>query len=195
MSTPRLTALRRVGPGRVALEVDGERWRVVPDDVIVRAGLAAGLDLDRATLRTVGRELRRADALARAGRTLARRDVSEASLRARLRHAGVAAATVEETTGVLRRTGALDDERFAAHRAAALSERGWGNAAVEARLEGEGAPPDAIAEAIARLEPEPDRARRAAGKLPPRQAVAFLARRGFDRDTIEAVVLKLDEGG
>lgn len=194
MSTPRLTALRRAGPGRVALEVDGVRWRVVSDDVVVRAGLAAGQNLDRATLRRVGRELRRADALARAGRTLARRDVSEASLRARLGRAGVAAATVEETTDVLRRTGTLDDERFATRRAEALAERGWGNAAVEARLETEGAPPEAISEAVAGLEPEWDRARRASGKLPPRKAAALLARRGFDPDTIEAVVPGLDEG-
>ena len=67
-----LTALRRAGPGRVALELDGRPWRTVPDDVVVRCGLHAGLALDRARLRSSRTELQRAEALATAGRALAR---------------------------------------------------------------------------------------------------------------------------
>ncbi|MGH3041065.1 MAG: hypothetical protein ACRDNG_04895, partial [Gaiellaceae bacterium] len=73
---PTLTAVRRARPGRVELEVDDRRWRVVPDAVVLRCGLAAGVELDRPLLRRLRRELRRAEALEAATRTIARRDVS-----------------------------------------------------------------------------------------------------------------------
>ncbi len=188
----RLTALRRVERGRVALDVNGAPWRTVPDVVVVRARLALGLDLDRPLLREIRRELRRAEALERAGRTLARRDVSEADLRARLERGGVAPATVDETADTLRRAGALDDERFARGRAQALSERGWGNTAIVARLEAEGAPSEAAREALTELPPEPERAQKLVEGSTPRKAASLLARRGFDHETAESVLPALD---
>ena len=44
---PRITALRRAGPGRVAVELDGEAWRTVPEVIVVRCSLSAGVVLDR----------------------------------------------------------------------------------------------------------------------------------------------------
>ena len=78
-----LTALRRAGPGRVALDVDGRPWRTVPDDVVVRARLVAGLELDRETLRLVRRELARARGLQTAGRAYKTPDVLKAILQQR----------------------------------------------------------------------------------------------------------------
>ncbi|HXV56252.1 MAG TPA: hypothetical protein VD704_00155, partial [Gaiellaceae bacterium] len=86
---PRLTAVRRARSGRVELEVDGSRWRVVPDEVVLRCGLAPGVELDRPLLRALRRELLRAEALGLAVRTLARHDVSSGRLRERLLARGV----------------------------------------------------------------------------------------------------------
>src|SRR6266511_748438 len=55
-----VTALRAAGRGRVRVELDGQAWRVLPLEPVVRAGLAEGVELDRARLRTLARELRRA---------------------------------------------------------------------------------------------------------------------------------------
>lgn len=192
---PRLTALRRVGPGQVALEVDGAAWRTVPDEVVVRARLALGLALDRTVLREIGRELRRTEALGKAGRILARRDISEVALRTRLARSGVAPASVGEATETLRRTGGLDDDRFARTRSRALCDRGWGDEAILARLGAEGAPVGAARAAVGALPPESERAERLVGGLPPRKAASLLARRGFDPDTIEsAVTLDVNPG-
>ncbi|HVM69489.1 MAG TPA: hypothetical protein VM204_06605, partial [Gaiellaceae bacterium] len=58
-----MTALRAVTAGRVAVDLDGEPWRTLPLEAVVRAGLAAGRPLERAQARTLARELRRLDAL------------------------------------------------------------------------------------------------------------------------------------
>jgi SOS response regulatory protein OraA/RecX len=178
----------------VALEVDGAPWRTVPDDVVVRARLALGQRLDRHALREIRRELRRADAFGKAGRTLARRDVTAAGLRARLERSGVPSALAVEATDSLRSVGVLDDDRFARNRAAALAERGWGDEAILARLEGEGVPEHGAREAVEALPPECERAERLVHGLPARKAVALLARRGFSGESVESVVSALDAG-
>ena len=87
----------------------------------------------------------------------------------------------------------MDDARLANGRAETLAERGWGNAAIAARLEAEGIPEADAASAIAKLEPETARAARTAGAVSdPKKAWALLARRGFDEEAIEAVVETLD---
>jgi len=195
--TAKLTALRRARPGTVLLEVDGEPWRTVPDDVVVRCRLAAGVELERPLLRLLRRELRHAEALELAGRTLRRRDLSRRRLSERLEQAGVAPAAERSALAALTEARIVDDARLARSRAAALAERGWGNEAIAARLDAEGVSQADVDEAIRRLEPEPARAARtAAGVRDRRKAWAMLARRGFEDETIEAVVGRLDgEGG
>jgi SOS response regulatory protein OraA/RecX len=168
--------------------VDGEPWRTVPDDVVVRCRLKAGIELERPLLRLLRRELRQAEALALAGRTLRRRDLSRRRLAERLERAGVAPAAERSALAVLTEARIVDDARLAGSRAAALSERGWGNAAIAARLEAEGIPEAEAGAAIGKLEPEEARAARATAHVSdPRKAWAMLARRGFDEETIEAV--------
>lgn len=192
-SPPTLTGVRRIGVGRVELEVDGARWRRVPDAVVLRCGLAPGIELDRPLLRTLRRELRRAEALDAAARTVARRDVSSRRLRERLEARGVRAGAAESAVATLEDAGIVDDARSARGRADALAERGWGNAAVEARLAGEGYGSDVVATAIEQLAPEEERARTlAVGAADARRAWNLLARRGFAYETIEAVVGLLD---
>jgi SOS response regulatory protein OraA/RecX len=166
----------------------------VPDEVVLRCGLAAGTTLDRPLLRELRRELLAVEALTTASRALARSDMSRRRLAARLEHAGVAREPQLGAIAALAAVGALDDARLARHRATRLAERAWGNGAIAERLEAEGiAEPDARA-AIETLPPEAERAAAAVADLTDRRkAWARLARRGFAPDTIEAVIGLLDE--
>jgi SOS response regulatory protein OraA/RecX len=184
---PIVTALRASGRGRVRVELDGEAWRVLPLEPVVRAELAEGVELDRPRARTLARELRRARALAVAGRALARRDLSERGLRERLHRAGVAPAGAEEAVGTLRRARLVDDGRFAATRALRLAERGLGDAAIRFDLERRGIAAAEIEAALAGLEPERERVERIVSKRGGGPATArHLARRGFAEDAVEA---------
>ena len=69
--------------------------------------------------------------------------------------AGVQSGARERAVTALARAGALDDQRLAERRAASLAERGWGDAAIRLRLEGEGLRPDVVETAIAHLSRNP----------------------------------------
>jgi SOS response regulatory protein OraA/RecX len=175
--------------------VDGRPWRAVPDRVVVSCGLAADVELTRPLLRRLRAELRDAEARAAAGRVLRRRDVSRRALEERLARAGVHAGPRGRAVMALAEAGALDDHRLAERRAAALAERGWGDAAIRARLEGEGLASEHAETALAQLPPESERAARlVAGVHDPPKAWNLLARRGFDLETVTVAVTPLDEG-
>jgi len=179
---PTVTGLR-ARRGRVDVELDDRAWRTLPLDVVGRAGLSLGLQLDRARLRLLRRELRRAEALAVAGRALRAHDLSARALEARLAAREVAPAAREEAVAVLARGGIVDDRRVAQNRAAALAERGYGDAAICHDLRRRGLEPDEIAAAVELLEPETNRAaalvaRRGRGP----KTARYLAGRGFGED-------------
>ncbi|HEX2110985.1 MAG TPA: RecX family transcriptional regulator [Gaiellaceae bacterium] len=175
------------------LEVDGRPWRTVPADVVVRAGLAPGLELDRPALRRVRRELARARALDVAGRALAQGDVSSRRLEERLRRADVAQPVAASVLAGLRRAGVADDARAARARAEVLAARGWGDEAVAARLEADGFDEMDVRGALAALDPELPRARALVGREPDaRRAARLLARRGFADETAESLLGGLD---
>jgi regulatory protein len=160
----------------------------------VRTGLRVGFEVDRALASSLARELRRAEAIGAATRALRARPLSEQRLRERLRSRGVPAEAQRSALAALADAGFVDDARLAHGRAVALAERGWGDAAISARLEGEELPAAEIETAIAALEPEHVRAARLTRDLTDRKkAWALLARRGFDGDTIEATLGALDE--
>ena len=165
----------------------------MPDDVVTRCGLAADVALERPLLRQLRTELRRAEALAVAGRALRTRDLSRRRVGERLERAGVPPAAEQSALAALVEAGVLDDSRLALRRAHSLAERGWGNAAVAERLRREGIGENEIQPALAGLDPELDRAAplvASAGGTA--KAWALLSRRGFDPDTIEALVDPLD---
>jgi SOS response regulatory protein OraA/RecX len=192
----KVTALRPARPGRVLVELDGARWRTVPLEVAARVGLSVGLELDRERLRALRRELRRAWALEAATRTLARRDRSETEVRQALERKGVTAGEREQVVASLRGVGVLDDERFALGRAEALAERGLGDSAIVFELERVGIEPDLVAEVLSRLDPERDRAARAAGRRGPSPRTArWLAARGFAPESVEHAVPSVAEEG
>jgi SOS response regulatory protein OraA/RecX len=177
----------------VRLEVDGAPWRLVPDEIVLRCGLAPGVELDRPLLRRLAGELRRAEALGLAARTVSRRDVSSRRLRERLAARGVRPDHADRAVSTLVRAGAVDDRRAASARARSLAERGWGNAGIEARLAGEGFAPAEVEPALAALQPERERAHElVAAVRDPGKAWRLLVRRGFSAETADDVLGSLD---
>jgi SOS response regulatory protein OraA/RecX len=181
-----VTGLRERKRGRVvAVDLDGRPWRVLPADAVVRAGLAIGRPLDRQAARELGREVRRAKALAAATRSLAAADRSERALEQRLMRAGHSPAAREDAIASLARAGVLDDGRLAESRAELLARRGYGDAAIRADLARRQIAPEAAASAVASLEPELDRLRSALeGQSVTPAVLRRLAARGFSRDTL-----------
>jgi regulatory protein len=185
----RVTRLRATGSGRVAVEVDGERWRTFPEEVVVRAGLSSGLELERPFLRGLRRELRRHRALAAATRALQARPLTERRLDERLRRSGFVPRERAEALGTLRRAGFLDDERVALSRAELLADRFGGDAFIRHDLRGQGLDDETIDRALAALTPESTRAvRAAASRGGGVRAARYLARRGFGEEAIEAAL-------
>ena len=192
---PRITALRGEREDRVAVELDGAAWRVLPLEVVARAALRVDAELDRARARTVRRELRRHEALAASAGALRHRDLSTERLEQRLERRAVPPAERARAVETLTRAGLLDDGRFARGRARALAARGYGDAAIRFDLERQGVDAELAAEALAKLEPERDRAvRLAATAGGAARAARLLARRGFGEDAIEAAASVAENG-
>jgi regulatory protein len=133
----------------------------------------------------------RDEALAVATRALARREHSRRSLGERLQRAGIRESEADEVLAELERLGLLDDSRFALERARVLAERGKGDAAIRFDLERSGVSASAVEEALARLDPERERAERLVGRRGATPATArLLAGRGFDEDVVAAIVAR-----
>ncbi|HZE29310.1 MAG TPA: RecX family transcriptional regulator [Gaiellaceae bacterium] len=183
-----VTALRERKRGRVSVELDGRAWRVLPTDAVVQARLTVGRPLDRSAARELARGLRRGKALAAAARSLAASDRSERALEQRLARAGHSAAARQDAIASLARVGAIDDARLAESRAEHLARRGYGDAAIRADLRRRQIAPEVAASAVAALEPELERLRRALENESVTPALLRrLAGRGFSRDTLAEV--------
>ena len=169
-------------------------WRLVPADAVVRTGLVVGRVLDRETARALGRELRRSEALGMALRALRHRDYSRSRLETRLAERGNSAATLEDALETLERVGLVDDSRVSATRAQELAARGFGDAAIRFKLEGEGLTAEVVEEALATLAPELERAQsllERRGRTP--RNIRWLAAKGFDPATLEDLGAFADE--
>lgn len=191
MAKPRktVTAVRPARPGRAVVHLDGEPWRTLPVEALLRARIGEGDELDRERLRVLRREVRRLEAVDAASVALRSRDRSAAEIVERLAAKGVAPGERERALGTLVRAGLVDDARFACGRAAALVARGAGDAFIRDDLESRGVGDDEIVAALAGLDPEPDRAaglvaRRGTGV----KTARYLAARGFAEDVVEAAV-------
>ena len=122
MSTPVVTALRARGPGRVAVELDGAPWRVVPLEAVYAAGLAVGGQLDRTRHErsgaSCGGSRRRRGRAAGAARARPHGCVARAAAR---RRAAPRPSVRRETVEAAQRAGLVDDRRFALERARSCS--------------------------------------------------------------------------
>jgi regulatory protein len=193
---PTVTRLRHERPGWVAVELDGVRWRTLPAEAVLRAGLAPGIELDRRRAATVARERRRLRALGAAGKALARRELTRAELAERLQRGNLAPRDRDAALDAVARAGLQDDGRVARARAEQLAARGYGDLAIRADLERRGLSGDDVAASLAELAPESLRAARfvaqSGGGV---RAARALARRGFADETIAALVADSAESG
>lgn len=191
---PEITGLREVSASEVLVDLDGASWRKIPLVAAARAGLSVGKRLEREDLRLLRRELRRAEALTKATRMLARRPLPRALLEDRLGRKGVAPAALEEAVEALERAQYLNDHSYALGRAESLAERGYGDDAVRHILEQEGVASELTEQAVSSLEPELERARAVAltTRGAKKRQLGRLARRGFSYETVEAIAESSD---
>jgi regulatory protein len=135
------------------------------------------------------------DALEIAVRALRARDRTVAELETRLAERGVGDAERSDAIETLARAGFLDDGRVACARAAALADRGAGDALIRADLVQRGVAAELVEEALGALEDESTRAQRVLarrGRSP--KTVRYLASRGFGEETLEEIVARSTEG-
>lgn len=130
-----------------------------------------------------------ADPLDLAARALRHRDRSTREVDDRLARAGVDDKERAETLETLARLGYVDDERYAAGRAAELARRGWGDEAIRLRLEEAGVGHTETEAALAALVPERERAAELVGRdgVSARTARRLLAK-GFAEDVVADAV-------
>ena len=211
-----VTALveRRGQIERVAVHLDGRRAFDLSSTVADGAGLRAG-DLLTAERQS---ELLQQDAPYRAReralRLLGLRDRSRRELATRLRQAGFEPGVVEPTIEWLADLGYLDDRRFAAAYVAEKQRGGWGPRKIRAELGVKGVERSTVDEVVAALEDLDSTAaaasdailqqtvrRRFGGQFATdpegaeRRLAGFLARRGYDWDTIGRMARMLQAEG
>ncbi|HEY57043.1 MAG TPA: hypothetical protein G4O04_00560 [Anaerolineae bacterium] len=200
----KITALKaqKRNPQRVNVYLDGEFAFGLAR--IVAAWLHVGQELSEAKIA----ELLRADAAEqayqKAWRYLSYRPRSEAEVRTYLARRGVEPALIESVLARLRDLGLVDDEAFAR---AWVENRGTfrprGRRALQAELRQKGISPDLVERALAEVDEE-QLALQAGLKALRRYARlewpafrqkmgAYLARRGFDYETIRAILPQLWE--
>lgn len=193
---PVVTATRPCGRDRVIVELDGAPWRVVPLAAAARAGLMNGVSLDRQRARTLNRALRTERAFQTATRLLRYADHSAATLDRRLLERGVGEEERGEVVDLLTAVQAIDDVRFAGGRAAFMSKRGYGDAVIRDDLSARGLDDALIQQTLDELEPE---SVRAAQVVERRGAsigtLAYLSRKGFGEDALEAIVASVEANG
>jgi len=135
------------------------------------------------------------DAYECALRALHYRDRTGLEVDEHLRDRGFSEGDRARALGALRRTGLVDDERFAYARAASLAERGAGNALIRARLAAAGVSDEIVAAALDAVEEEALRARRIVERRGGSPKIArYLYGKGFSGDVIRAVIAKGDDG-
>lgn len=191
----------RAGDPTVEVVLDAGERLVIHDRRLAEHGLIVGARLDavaRAALERAGA----ADAAERRSlRLIARRPRSRAELARRLEAWGLAA---EDAVGVLDRLAAMgmvDDGALAAAVVSSRRAKAYGRLQIESDLDRLEVDPAAGASvAVTSPETEVERARLAlgSGRFPDRgdpaavrRAATFLARRGFEAETV-ATVLRLD---
>ncbi len=194
-AAPVVTALKAHGGDQVEVELDGARWRTVPLEAVLRAGLAVGEPLARAGARALRAELRRRQALDAALDTLERRAQTGASLERRLARCGIAPPERRQAVDTLTRAGLVDDGRYAHARARLLETRGYGDLLIGDDLERHGVTASLVAQALAALEPESARvARVVADRGLTAATLRRLAARGFEQSSLEPFVAQLLDG-
>jgi regulatory protein len=133
-----------------------------------------------------------------AAKALRQGDRTRQEIDEKLARAGIGDDVRAESLATLERLGYVDDDRFAADRAAALAARGYGDAYIQFDLERHGAKAESVGRALAALDPEPDRARDQLARLGAtpqtlQKTLAKLSRKGFADESLEGIVAARDD--
>jgi regulatory protein len=193
---------------RVVVYLDGARAFEVASEVALACDLRQGVELSPEAIESLLVKDAPHRARERALKLIALHDRTAHELKSRLERAGFAADVSEGTVTWLRTLGYVDDAAFASRYSAAKLKSGWGERRVASELlrlgvdrglvqaalqEARGEAPD-DEEGQSGLDAVLDLARRRFGaqfgadpEAAERRLAGFLARRGFDWDTIHAV--------
>ena len=200
---------RRGQAERVAVHLDGHRAFDLSSVVVDRAGLRAGDPLIAERQRELLDQDAPYRARERALRLLGLRDRSRREIEMRLRQAGFEPPAVAETVEWLTGLGYLDDRRFAGAYVAEKQRGGWGPRRIRAELAAKGVERPVVDEALAAREEngttggdgdavlEQTVRKRFGGQFATdpeaaeRRLAGFLARRGYDWDTIGRMIRML----
>jgi regulatory protein len=195
-----VVGLRRPRAGDPTVEVElesGERLRV-HDRRVHEHRLAVGASLDAATRSALERASAADAAERRSLRLIARRPRSRAELARRMAGWGLRSDEAAQVLDRLRSMGVLDDAALASAVISSRRARAFGRLRIESDLARLDVDPDtraALASASAGAELDRARAALASRHVPAthtpadlRRAAAFLARRGFDGDTVAAAL-------
>jgi regulatory protein len=121
-------------------------------------------------------------------RALRYRDHSRRDLDGRLERAGIPAAERVHALDRLAEAGLLSDARFAESRARALAGRSVGDELIRRDLASHGIADDVVADVLAQLPPEAERAARIFDERGRgSKALRYLAGKGFSADTLDGV--------
>jgi len=190
---------------RCAIELDGRPWAVLDGETVLREGLKAGARLDPDGLAALLRRDEVIRARAAALRRLALQPRSAMEARRCLLASGFGEAVVDEAIAALESEGALDDAALARRWAARRRRQGdFAPARIEAELIARGIEPT-VAQRVATGSAEPDLIGDCARLLLRRRSRfeplaeapnldrvrAFLARRGFEPEVIEAALARV----
>jgi SOS response regulatory protein OraA/RecX len=119
---------------------------------------------------------------------LRHRDHARAELVGKLEARGFRADECDDAVATLRRTGLLDDGRYASSRAAARASRGAGDALIRHDLVRAGVDAADVEHALAALEPESDRARRIVERRGAgAKTCRYLRAKGFSEEVVSAL--------
>ena len=192
--------------GRVAVLVDGEPVLDLTKAFAEQAGLFVGRSLSPETQEELRRQAARHEARVVAVRMLGRRALTHAELRRRLLSRDLPEAAVAATLDWLAELGYLNDEQYAERRWETLRQRRMGAQGIVHMLRHEGVPGEVADEIRSRQgDPAQDEAlareladkrnaelQRVPWPLRRQRLYAYLARRGFDAETTQEALGRLE---
>ncbi|MCB9846557.1 MAG: RecX family transcriptional regulator [Phycisphaeraceae bacterium] len=201
VATPQVvTRLSVLASGDISVFVGRRRVATLDPKAVHDLGLGVGSAWTPELEASIGLASETQRALSLSQRWLATRPRSVAEIQSRLASEGVSPGAADAALDSLVRAGLLDDVRLAGDLAAALATRGHAPEAIVVRLLARGLAAEIArdaADGVASPDPLRDARVLAASRLRSgggsvesraRRAAAFLARRGFDAETVERAV-------
>jgi regulatory protein len=204
-------AVRGGRSDRTIVHLEGTSALELATTVVQLAGLRVGQVLSAEALSQLEYEDQPHRARARALTLLSARDRSSSDIESRLGRLGFASDVVMDTVEWLRERGYVDDERFVERYSAEKLRAGWAERRIRGELSRQGLEHDLVDRALASAARDDEAVagrgdalldtlrRRFAGQLAAdpkaaeRRLAGFLARRGYDWETIDRMTRQLRE--